>query len=231
MLVEGKYCLSDLPRSFADSNGDGIGDLRITQRLEYLSTLGVNLLWINPFYASPNVDNGYDVSDYEDIHPDFGNMADVEELIAQAHARNMRIMLDVVINHTSDQHAWVVESRKSRDNPYRDFYIWRDGKDGREPNTGWLTSAVSVDLRRPDRPILPAHLLSTTARSQLAEPTNPRCALQDDRMVAGQGHDGLRLDAISFIAKALASSTTTAHSPTSSNAGMMHGPEYHAYLQ
>ena len=123
------------PRSFSDSNGDGIGDLQgIRQRLPYLKALGVDALWLCPIYASPNDDNGYDISDYQAIMTDFGTMADFDMLLADAHGMGIRIVMDLVMNHTSDEHAWFVESRKSRDNPYRDYYIWRDGKDGAEPN-------------------------------------------------------------------------------------------------
>ena len=221
------------PRSFADSNGDGIGDLRgITQRLEYLSSLGVNLLWINPFYASPNVDNGYDVSDYQAVHPDFGDMADVEELIAEAHARNIRIMLDVVINHTSDQHAWFVESRKSRDNPYRDFYIWRDGKDGRETNN-WMAhfaqSAWTYDAQTEQYYL---HTFSPQQPDLNWQNPQTRAALY--KMIVWwleKGIDGLRLDAISFISKAPGLPDHDGPQPyIFQRANMMHGPEYHSYL-
>ena len=123
------------PRSFADSNGDGIGDLNgITEHLDYLKALGVDVIWVSPVYASPNDDNGYDISDYRAIMPEFGTMADFDRMLEGIHARGMKLVMDLVANHSSDEHAWFVESRKSRDNPYRDYYIWRDGKDGAEPN-------------------------------------------------------------------------------------------------
>ena len=109
------------PRSFADSNGDGIGDLRgIIERLDYLSTLGVGVLWLSPVYRSPQDDNGYDISDYQDIDPVFGTHADMDELIAKAHDRGIRIVMDLVVNHTSDEHPWFVESRQGPDSPKRD---------------------------------------------------------------------------------------------------------------
>jgi oligo-1,6-glucosidase len=123
------------PRSFADSNGDGIGDLNgITAHLPYLEKLGVDVLWLSPVYQSPNDDNGYDISDYRAIMDEFGTMEDFDRLLAEAHARGMKIVMDLVVNHTSDEHAWFVESRSSRDNPYRDYYIWKEPRDGREPN-------------------------------------------------------------------------------------------------
>ena len=115
------------PRSFADSNGDGIGDLRgVISKLDYLANLGVNILWLSPVFQSPNADNGYDISDYEAIMPEFGTMADFDELLAEAHRRGLKIMLDLVVNHSSDEHRWFRESRKSKDNPYRAYYIWRE---------------------------------------------------------------------------------------------------------
>lgn len=124
------------PRSFADSNNDGLGDLNgITSRLAYLSDFGIDAIWLSPIYPSPDVDFGYDVSDYTHIDPRFGTMADFERLVAEAHRRNIRVILDLVLNHTSDQHAWFQESRRGRDNPYSDWYLWREaGRGGKRPN-------------------------------------------------------------------------------------------------
>jgi len=123
------------PRSFKDSNGDGIGDLRgIIEKLDYLKELGIDVIWLNPCYASPNDDNGYDISDYYQIMPEFGTMEDFDELLAEAHKRGIKIVMDLVVNHSSDEHKWFIESRSSKDNPYRDYYIWRDPRDGKEPN-------------------------------------------------------------------------------------------------
>jgi len=124
------------PRSFQDSNGDGIGDVPgIIDRLDYLKTLGVDVLWLSPIYTSPQDDNGYDIADYQDIDPTFGTLADVDELIARAHDRGIRIVMDLVVNHTSDEHPWFVESRSSRDNPKRDWYWWRPAREGHEAGT------------------------------------------------------------------------------------------------
>ncbi|APZ50009.1 glucohydrolase [Jeotgalibaca sp. PTS2502] len=123
------------PRSFQDSNHDGIGDIRgIISRLDYLKGLGIDVIWLSPVYQSPNDDNGYDISDYQAIHPDFGTMADMDDLIQQAKERGIRIVMDLVVNHTSDEHKWFVEARKNKDNPYRDYYVWRDPVDEKEPN-------------------------------------------------------------------------------------------------
>ena len=123
------------PRSFQDSNGDGIGDLQgIIKRLDYLEELGIDAVWLSPVCKSPQDDNGYDISDYQDIDPMFGSLDDMEQLIQEAKKRNIRIMMDLVLNHSSDEHRWFQEAKKSRDNPYHDYYVWRDGEEGVLPN-------------------------------------------------------------------------------------------------
>ena len=140
------------PRSFNDSNGDGIGDLRgIIQRLDYLRELGVSVVWLSPVYKSPNDDNGYDISDYQDIMQEFGTLADWEELLAEMHKRGIKLVMDLVVNHTSDEHPWFVESRKSKDSAYRDYYIWRPGRTAWSPTIGNPTLAArpgSTTLRQ-----------------------------------------------------------------------------------
>ena len=122
------------PRSFMDSNGDGIGDIQgIISKLDYLKELGIDCLWICPIYASPNDDNGYDISNYQGIMHEFGTMADFDQLLKEVHDRGMKLIMDLVINHTSDEHPWFIESRSSKNNPYRDYYIWKAGKNGQEP--------------------------------------------------------------------------------------------------
>ena len=119
------------PRSFADSNGDGIGDLQgIISKLDYLEQLGIDAVWLSPVCKSPQDDNGYDISDYQDIDPMFGTLADMEQLIQEAGKHHIRIILDLVLNHSSDEHFWFQEAKKSRENPYHDYYVWRDGKEG-----------------------------------------------------------------------------------------------------
>ena len=123
------------PKSFQDSDGDGIGDIPgIISRLDYLKKLGIDAIWLSPVYRSPQDDNGYDISDYQDIEPMFGTMEDMEQLFAEAKKRGIRIMMDLVLNHTSDEHRWFLEAKKSKDNPYHDYYVWRDGEEGVYPN-------------------------------------------------------------------------------------------------
>ena len=123
------------PRSFYDANNDGIGDIPgIIAKLDYLKDLGVDVLWICPMFKSPNDDNGYDISDYEDIMDEFGTMADFDLLMEEAHKRDIKVLLDLVVNHTSDEHPWFLESRSSKDNEKRDWYIWKDAVNGGEPN-------------------------------------------------------------------------------------------------
>jgi oligo-1,6-glucosidase len=130
------------PRSFCDSNGDGIGDIRgIINKLDYLKDLGVNAVWLSPVYKSPNCDNGYDISDYRDINPEFGTLEDFKEMLQGMHDRGIRLVMDLVVNHSSDEHMWFQESKKSKDNPYRDYYFWRKGrgKDGKKPPNNWTS--------------------------------------------------------------------------------------------
>ena len=123
------------PKSFQDSDGDGIGDIPgIISRLDYLKKLGIDAIWLSPVYRSPQDDNGYDISDYQDIEPMFGTMEDMEQLFVEAKKRGIRIMMDLVLNHTSDEHRWFLEAKKSKDNPYHDYYVWRDGEEDVYPN-------------------------------------------------------------------------------------------------
>lgn len=129
------------PRSFQDSNGDGVGDLKgITERVDYLQALGINAIWLSPIYPSPQVDFGYDISDYENVDPQYGNLVDFDQLVSEAKKRNIRIIMDMVMNHTSDKHPWFIESKSSRNNPKRDWYIWRDGKGPGIPPNNWQSA-------------------------------------------------------------------------------------------
>ena len=192
------------PKSFYDSDGDGIGDLRgIIAKLDMLQALGVDVLWLNPIYASPEVDNGYDISDYRAIHPQYGTMADFEQLLAAAHQRGMRVIMDLVVNHTSDQHPWFIESRQAKDNPYRDYYIWRDGQNGREPNNwgGHFTQSAWTFDRSTGHYYL--HVFSPQQPDLNWE--NPALRAEVQRLIVWwieKGIDGFRLDAINLIAKA-----------------------------
>lgn len=191
------------PRSFMDSNGDGIGDLNgIILKLDYLKSLGIDVIWVSPFYKSPNDDCGYDISDYQDIMKEFGTMEDFDRLLAEVHKRGMKLIADLVINHTSDEHPWFIESRSSLDNPKRDWYIWRDGKNGEEPNN-WESifsgSAWEYDEATGQYYM---HLFSKKQPDLNWENEEVRQALYD--MVnwwLDKGIDGFRVDAISHIKK------------------------------
>lgn len=136
------------PKSFKDTNGDGIGDLEgIIEKLDYLKKLGIDVIWLTPVYPSPQRDNGYDISDYYAIDETYGTMEIFEQLLIEAHARNIKIMMDIVVNHTSTAHRWFIESASSKDNPYRDYYIWRGRKTGKNRTTGSPSSAAGMAIR------------------------------------------------------------------------------------
>ncbi|MFC0475783.1 alpha-glucosidase [Robertmurraya beringensis] len=191
------------PRSFMDSNGDGIGDLKgLTSKLDYLKDLGIDVIWLSPMYKSPNDDNGYDISDYHDIMDEFGTMADFDELLAGVHERGMRIILDLVINHTSDEHPWFIESRSSKDNPKRDWYIWADGKEGKEPNN-W-ESIFSGPAWKYDEATDQYFMHIFSTRQPDLNWENPEVRESLENMVnwwLDKGIDGFRVDAISHIKK------------------------------
>lgn len=191
------------PRSFMDSNGDGIGDLKgITSKLDYLDDLGVNVLWLCPIFPSPNDDNGYDISDYQGIMAEFGTMADFDELLAQAHARGIKILLDLVINHSSDEHAWFQESRSSKDNPKRDWYIWRPGKNDGPPNNWesiFTEPAWEYDEQTGEYFL---HVFSRKQPDLNWDNLDMRAAVYDMvRWWLDKGVDGFRIDAITHIKK------------------------------
>ena len=191
------------PRSFMDSNNDGIGDLQgIISKLDYLKDLGIDVIWICPVYKSPNDDNGYDISDYQDIMSDFGTMEDFNELLSEIHKRNMKIIIDLVINHTSDEHPWFIESRSSKQNPKRDWYIWREGKHNKEPNN-WESifkgSAWEYDENTKEYYL---HLFSKKQPDLNWENEDMRNEIY--KMInwwLDKGIDGFRVDAISHINK------------------------------
>jgi alpha-glucosidase len=192
------------PRSFMDSNGDGVGDLKgVTSKLDYLKELGIDVIWLSPMFKSPNDDNGYDISDYQDIMEDFGTMEDFDELLHEVHARGMKLILDLVINHTSDEHPWFIESRSSKDNPKRDWYIWRDGKDGKEPNN-W-ESIFSGPAWKYDEETDQYFMHIFSGRQPDLNWENPEVREALYNMVnwwLDKGIDGYRVDAISHIKKA-----------------------------
>lgn len=191
------------PRSFQDSNGDGIGDLGgVIERLPYIKKLGVDVIWLNPIYKSPDKDNGYDISDYRDIQPKFGDMQTFDTLLTKAHELGLKILMDLVVNHTSDQHMWFKESRKSKDNPYRDFYIWRDGKDGKEPNNWGSYFGGSTWKYDEQTGQYYLHLFAEGQPDLNWE--NPRMREQVWQLMRfwlDKGVDGFRMDVINFISK------------------------------
>jgi len=223
------------PRSFCDSNGDGIGDLNgISAKLTYLKELGIDVIWLSPVYQSPNDDMGYDISDYRAIMKEFGTMADYDRMLAKAHSLGLKIMMDLVVNHTSDEHPLFVESRKSKDNPYRDFYIWRDGKGGQVPNN-WGScfggSAWAYD-EATDQYYL--HLFSKKQPDLNWENDKVRKSVFDMMTWwCDKGIDGFRMDVISLISKTpglpdgpAGKSGYGDFSPYCAN-----GPRVHEYLQ
>jgi len=191
------------PRSFMDSNGDGVGDLQgLISRLDYLKDLGIDVIWICPVYKSPQDDNGYDISDYQDIHREFGTMSDFDQLLSEVHRRGMKLIIDLVINHTSDEHPWFLESKSSRNNKKRDWYIWRDGKNNQEPNN-WESifggSAWQYD-KTSDQYYM--HLFSTKQPDLNWE--NKEMRQEVYKMIRwwmDKGIDGFRVDAISHMKK------------------------------
>ncbi len=191
------------PRSFADSNGDGIGDLNgITAHLDYLKNLGVDVIWISPFFASPNHDNGYDISDYQAIMKEFGTMADFDRLLNEVHARGMKLVMDLVVNHSSNEHRWFVESRKGKDSPYRDYYIWQDGKNGGPPNN-W-GSCFSGSAWEYDETSGQYYLHLFTKEQPDLNWANPKVRDEVFRMMTWwceKGIDGFRMDVIAMIGK------------------------------
>ncbi len=191
------------PRSFMDSDGDGVGDLKgIISKLDYLKELGIDVVWLSPVYQSPNDDNGYDISDYQAIMEEFGTMEDFDRMLAGMHERGIKLVMDLVVNHTSDEHPWFVESRKSRDNPYRDYYFWREGKDGREPNN-WA-SCFSGSAWKYDRETDMYYLHLFSPKQPDLNWDNPKVRRDVFSMMnwwCEKGIDGFRMDVISMISK------------------------------
>ncbi len=223
------------PRSFMDSNGDGIGDLQgIVSRLDYLKYLGIDVIWLSPVYQSPNDDNGYDISDYQAIMDEFGTMEDFDELLAKAHDRGIRIVMDLVVNHTSDEHKWFLESKKSKDNPYRDYYIWREGQNEQAPPNNWGScfggSAWQYDEATS---MYYLHLFSKKQPDLNWDNKEVRQSVYDMMTWwCEKGIDGFRMDVISMISK-------TSEMPDGKAEGLygdfgpycIHGPNVHKYLQ
>jgi len=222
------------PRSFMDSNGDGVGDLQgIISRLDYLKDLGIDVVWLSPCYESPNDDNGYDISDYQKIMQEFGTMDDWDQMIIEMHKRDIKLIMDLVVNHTSDEHRWFEESKKSKDNEYRDYYIWRAGKDGREPNN-WVSffsgSAWQYDEKTDEYYL---HLFSKKQPDLNWENEKVRQEIYD--MMTWwleKGVDGFRMDVINIISKNPELPSVGKESEyTWGGEFFVNGPRIHEFLQ
>ena len=209
------------PRSFKDSNGDGIGDIRgMIQELPYLEKLGIDAIWLSPVYQSPNDDNGYDISDYEAIMTEFGTMADMDEFLAEANKRQIKVVMDLVVNHTSDEHRWFIEAKKGKDNPYRDYYVWADPVDGGVPNgLGSTFSGPAWELDEASGQYY-LHLFSKKQPDLNWENEKVRQAVYDMmNFWIDKGIGGFRMDVIDLVGKI----------PSQEITG--NGPKLHEYLQ
>ena len=221
------------PRSFKDSNGDGIGDLNgIISKLDYIKGLGVDVIWLSPHFDSPNADNGYDIRDYRKVMTEFGSMADFDRMLGEIKQRGMKLIVDLVVNHTSDEHAWFVESRKGADNPFSDYYIWRSGKQGKEPNNWVSLFSGSAWKKDPNRDEYYLHLFAEKQPDLNWDNPAVRNEVYDlMKFWLDKGIDGFRMDVIPLISK----------DPTFSDYGPRYngrpesvysaGPALHDYLQ
>lgn len=221
------------PRSFQDSNGDGIGDINgIISRLDYLHDLGIELIWITPMYVSPGNDNGYDIADYYQIDPIFGTMKDFENLLKEAHKRNIKIIMDMVLNHTSNEHKWFKEAIKSKDNPYHDYYLFKDPVDGHEPNNWVSKFSGSAWEYVPSLNQYYLHLYDVTMPD--LNWRNPKLRQDIFKMLtfwADKGIDGFRLDVINNISKDKKMPNDTFETPTDDGRNFYtNGPHVHEYI-
>ncbi|TKC16420.1 glycoside hydrolase family 13 protein [Robertmurraya kyonggiensis] len=224
------------PRSFNDSNGDGIGDLKgITEKLPYLSKLGIDVIWLSPVYKSPNDDNGYDISDYRNIMDDFGTMEDFDEMLEEAHKHGLKIMMDLVVNHSSDEHEWFQQSKSSKDNPYRDYYIWKKGENG-QPPTNW-GAAFGGSVWEYDETTGEYFLHLFSKKQPDLNWENPVLRQEVYEMMRywlDKGIDGFRMDVVNFISKDTSyPEGEKAEGALYGNGGphFMNGPRIHEFLQ
>src|SRR3982750_4566570 len=219
------------PRSFADADGDGMGDLRgVIDHLDHLAGLGVDVIWLSPVYPSPQDDNGYDISDYQDIEPVFGTLADFDELLTGVHERGMKLVMDLVVNHSSDEHQWFVESRSGRDSPKRDWYWWRPPRDGAEPNN-WASAfsgpAWELDDASGEYYL---HLFSRKQPDLNWENPEVREAVYAMmRWWLDRGVDGFRMDVINMISKVLPLADGLATGGQVGGEQYLNGPRIHDY--
>lgn len=228
------------PRSYVDSNNDGIGDLKgITSKLDYLKDLGINCVWLSPCYKSPNADNGYDISDYRDIMDDFGTLDDWKEMIEGMHSRGIKLIMDLVVNHTSDEHNWFVESKKSKDNPYRDYYIWRKGrgKNGKKPPNNW-TSRFGGSAWKYDDSTQEWYMHLWAEKQPDLNWENPKVRQEVQDLVKywlDLGVDGFRCDVITYISKTFNPDGSIPDGKyrigIRGDEKFLHGPRIHEYLQ
>ncbi len=223
------------PRSFCDSNGDGIGDIRgIISKLDYLKELGVTCVWLSPCYKSPNDDNGYDISDYRDIMDEFGTLEDWQEMVDGMHARGIKLVMDLVVNHTSDEHEWFKQSRSSKDNPYRDYYIWRKGraKDGKKPPNNW-SSRFSGSAWEYDETTGEYYLHLFSKKQPDLNWDNPKVR-QEVADICNywfeKGVDGFRCDVIIYISKEEGLPNGKFNPMLCGDEHFVIGPHYHEYI-
>jgi len=223
-------------RSFNDSNEDGIGDLKgITQKLDYLKKLGIDIIWLSPVYKSPNEDNGYDISNYQDIMDEFGTMEDMEELLVKIHKRGMKLIMDLVANHTSDEHLWFIESRSSKDSPYRDFYIWKKGKNGQPPNN-W-ESYFGGSTWEYDETTNEYYLHLFSKKQPDLNWESPRVREEIYQMMnwwLDKGIDGFRMDTVNMFSKVPGlpdGKITKGYKYGDGSPYFLNGPRIHEYLQ
>src|SRR5579862_2025767 len=231
------------PRSFKDSNGDGIGDIPgITSKLDYLQQLGVNVIWLSPHYDSPNADNGYDIRDYRKVMSEFGTMADFDKMLAAIKQRHMRLIVDLVVNHTSDEHRWFVASRSSKDDPYRDFYFWRDGKPGPPGPDGKPTllppnndpSFFSGSAWQFDPKTNQFYLHYFAVKQPDLNWDNPKVREEVYSLMRfwlDKGVDGFRMDVIPLISKNPSFPDLTPGQLKDIGKAYANGPHMHEYLQ
>ena len=222
------------PRSFQDSNGDGVGDLRgISSRLDYLQSLGVGTVWLNPIYASPNDDNGYDISDYRQIMPEFGTMADFDALLKGMHQRGIKLVMDLVVNHSSDEHAWFKSARASRTSPYRDYYYWWPAEKGTPP-ARFSTFDVKHDAWQYDAPTKSYYLHIFSKKQPDLNWNNPNLRQEVENIMRfwlDKGIDGFRMDAFQFVAKDPTFPPMPGLNEHNFGNAYNHGPHLHDYIK
>jgi oligo-1,6-glucosidase len=222
------------PRSFQDSNGDGVGDLKgIISRLDYLKSTGVGTVWLNPIYASPNDDNGYDISDYRQIMPEFGTMADFDALLKGMHTRGIKLVMDLVVNHSSDEHAWFKSARASRTSPYRDYYYWWPAEKGTPP-ARYSTFDVKHDAWQYDAPTKSYYLHYFSKKQPDLNWNNPKLRQEVHNIMRfwlDKGIDGFRMDAFQFVAKDPSFPPIPGVTASTFTNAYNHGPRLHDYLK